>query len=217
MQKLVGQFHECLLDGAWLLVGPTEPNMTCFTAFEVVNAPGVTMYRKVTKPSLAPVRDQVAVPPRSTQRFVSHTALARKKTQEEPKERHELADIRHHADRGKWVDALACCQSLLQTDSLNSLVHFYHALVLDQTGRHTEAEAALRRAIYLDRRAVLAHYYLGLSLQSRGDPRDAVRSFENTIALLDLRVDTDVFPDADGITVGDLKKLALMQLEVLRA
>jgi len=82
--------------------------------------------------------------------------------------------------------------------------------------RHAEAEQSLRRAIYLDRKSVLAHYYLGLFLQSRGDLREATRSFENVLDLLGPLGDAHNFDDADGITAAELKKLAKMQIETLR-
>ena len=127
-----------------------------------------------------------------------------------------LIDVRRHADRGAWESAARCCEQLLRTDNLNSATHFHHALVLQQMGRHDEAERSLRRAIYLDRQSVLAHYYLGLFLQSRGDGRHAERSFENALDLLRARGDTEVFADADGITVAELRKLAKMHIEILR-
>jgi chemotaxis protein methyltransferase CheR len=48
MQKVVQRFHNCLTPGAWLLVGPSEPNMMFFSSFRVVNAPGVTLYQRLT-------------------------------------------------------------------------------------------------------------------------------------------------------------------------
>jgi hypothetical protein len=53
-------------------------------------------------------------------------------------------------------------------------------------------------------------------LQSRGDRREAARSFENTLNLLRSRPDADSFADADGITAAELKKLATMHLEILQ-
>ncbi len=46
MRKMILQFYDCLAPGGWLLVGPTEPNMTFFSSFRTVNAPGVTLYQK---------------------------------------------------------------------------------------------------------------------------------------------------------------------------
>jgi chemotaxis protein methyltransferase CheR len=89
-------------------------------------------------------------------------------------------------------------------------------LIQEQLRKHAKAEQSLRRAIYLDRQSALAHYYLGLFLQSRGDPRQAERSFENVLDLLRPQPDIDIFDDADGVTVAEFKKLATKQLEILR-
>jgi hypothetical protein len=67
----------------------------------------------------------------------------------------------------------------------------------------------------LDRQSVLAHYYFGLISQARGDLRRAGRSFQNALDLLRTRKDEEAFPDADGITAGELRKLAAMQLDML--
>ena len=127
-----------------------------------------------------------------------------------------LEDLRRYANEGDWENAATCCKQLLKMNNLNSSVHFYHALILQQMGKHDDAERSLRRAIYLDRQSILAHYYLGLFLRSRGDPRQAERSFENALELLGLRSEADVFADADGVTAAELKKLAKMHLDILR-
>ncbi len=46
MRQIVDRLYQCLVPGGWLIVGPSEPNMTCFTAFRAVNAPGVTLYQR---------------------------------------------------------------------------------------------------------------------------------------------------------------------------
>ena len=127
-----------------------------------------------------------------------------------------LAEVRLQADRGEWEKPLECCEELLEKDNLNSAVHFYHALILEQMSRHAEAEQSLRRAIYLDRQFIMAHYYLGLFLQTRGDPRQAARSFENALELLDRQCDAGTIADADGITAAELKQSARIHVETLR-
>ena len=214
MQRLVRQFHECLVPAAWLLVGPSEPNLTCFRSFRVVNAPGVSLYQKPDQPAPdlgADVPTIVSLLP-----AVPRTDFSAKGGVAAEIPGPTLEDVRRHADGGAWENAVQCCEQLLAKDSLNSTVHFYHALVLEQMRRHAEAERSLRRAIYLDRQSVLAHYYLGLLLQSQGDPRQAAREFENALELLRTRRDAEAFADADGITVAELKKLAKTHLEILR-
>ena len=216
IDKTIQRFHGCLVEGGWLLVGPTEPNMTSFKSFEAVNAPGVTMYRKAQASIALPIERAIARPIAAPS-GVRHSHPIRKAAPASQSVESTLTDVRMHADRGDWTDAVRCCEQILRKDGLNSPVYFYHALVLQQLGRHPEAELALKKAIYLDRRSALPHYYLGLLLQSRGEPRQAARSFENAVELLASRNDADIFADADGMTVGEMKKLVKTHLEVLKA
>jgi chemotaxis protein methyltransferase CheR len=222
MQRMIRQFHDCLVPGAWLLVGPSEPNMTFFTSFHVVNAPGVTLYQKPVHATANPGGDQVstlltamtALPPLPTLPQQNHAEVT---GPGQPTENVEttLGEIRRLLDRGEWEQAAACCERLLKTENLKSSVHFQHALALEQLSQHDEAEQSLRRAIYLDRQSVLAHYYLGLLLLSRGHSRKAAQSFDNAVKLLSSRCDAEVFADAGGITVSELKKLAQTQMEMI--
>src|SRR5205807_1629584 len=100
-------------------------------------------------------------------------------------------------------------------DRLNPAVYFYHALVLEQSGRHAEAERALRQAVYLDRRFVLAHYYLGLLMQKQGHFSAAARAFENVLQLVARSSPAEVFAEGDGITAEELGKLTRMHIEAL--
>jgi chemotaxis protein methyltransferase CheR len=218
MRKMVQQFHGSLLPGGWLVVGPAEPNMTCFTSFHAVNAPGVTLYQR---PHHAPdpAEDTFKVSPLPP--IPAAPPIGDSKTKEPsrrvaPTVPPTLENVRRYADSGAWDQAARCCEDLLEEDNLSARLHFHHALVLEQMNKHAEAESALRRAVYLDRQSVLAHYYLGLFLQSRGDPKQAARSFENVLNLLRCRPGADSFPDADGITAAELKKLAAMHLQILQ-
>ena len=82
-------------------------------------------------------------------------------------------------------------------------------------GKHAEAERSLRCVLYLDRRSVLGHYYLGLLLQRQGDLRQAGRSFRNALSLLEKVSAERVYEEGDSISAGELMKLTQMHLEVL--
>jgi chemotaxis protein methyltransferase CheR len=215
MRRMIQQFHDSLVPCGWLLVGPAEPNMTCFTSFHAVNAPGVTLYQRPEQSDLvretftmSPLPPLPAMPRHST----AHAPVTEPARPVLP----TLESVRHFANSGAWENAARCCEELLKKDNLQANVHFYHALVLEQMSKHGEAESSLRRSLYLNRQSVLAHYYLGMFLQSRGDRREAARSFENTLNLLRSRPDADSFADADGITAAELKELATMHLEILQ-
>src|SRR5260370_14405526 len=178
MRRMIRQFHESLVPGAWLLVGPSEPNMTCVTSSRTVNAPRVTLYQKHNQPAPSlPAPDASRSDTRPSNNgteawlMLSHPPpLARPSSAAGPPNERAaptLADVRHHADRGAWKDAARCCGELLEKDNLNSRVHFYHGLVLEQMRRHAEAEQSLRRAISLDRKCGLSPCYFEVFLPLR--------------------------------------------------
>ena len=226
MQKITRKFHDCLAPGSWLLVGPSEPNMTHFTSFQAVNAPGVMLYQRPVRSgpdfgqavSFPGPRPPLAQPLEASLSEIARPESARAAIVESVTERlvPTLADLRQRADQGDWETAARCGRELLEFDNLNALAHFHYALVLEQMGNSAEAEQSLRKAIYLDRQAVLAHYHLGLLLRSRGDLRQAERCFNNALNVLSRLSGDQIFTDADGITVFELRKLAQMQVENLR-
>ncbi|HEX4144309.1 MAG TPA: CheR family methyltransferase [Pirellulales bacterium] len=235
--RLVGQFYECLVDGGWFVVGPTETNVEQFRAFETVNVSGAVLYRKATPPTVAAswaspsaVAPVMHTPIRGTTPVGSFASPDKTKTGiAAPRRRPHapkrpgptvpisatLADARAKLNCGQTEAAAACCRKLMAAEQLNPLVHFCHALIAEQQGHLGEVEAALRRAIYLDRDFVLAHYHLGLVLQRTRDRQAARRSLRNVLSLLKKRADAEIFPDADGLTVEELQQLARMHLEVL--
>lgn len=216
MQRLVRQFHDCLAPGSWLLVGPSEPNMTCFTAFRPVNAPGVTLYQKPAGPATNVAETftfpSLRLPVVPLEQIAEAPPAIPSKDATVP----TLDDLRQRANQGDWENAARCGRELIESDNLNALVHFHYALVLEHMGDTAESERSLRRAIYLDRQAVLTHYHLGRLLRSRGDGRQATRYFENALNLLESLPGEVVLTDADGITVAELRKLAQMQVESLK-
>ena len=123
--------------------------------------------------------------------------------------------MRRLADQGQWDAAAGMCERLLLLDNLTSDVHLLHALILEHVGREAESEQALRRAVYLDRNSALAHYYLGLRQRKNREFSPAARSFEAVLRLLDGAVDRPVFAVVDGVSAGELRQLAQIQLEAL--
>jgi chemotaxis protein methyltransferase CheR len=210
-------FRHSLVEGGWLLVGHAEPNLDLFRAWRTVNDCGAVLYQKTadapapvfTPPLLPPLPDFLALP--APPRLPPPPPPANPAPSPEP----DVAAVRACADRGEWEQALAGCRRLVAADRLSPQAHLYHGLILEQLGRHAEAEEALRRAIYLDRRYVLGHYYLGLLLLKGHRSAEAARLFRNALGLLARLEPGHVFADADGITAAELAGLARMQLDVL--
>ena len=236
VRQIVGHFHHSLAEGGWLLVGHSEPSTQVFTAFQTVNVPGAVLYQKSTVLPNSSMWPPLATPteplPPATAAMQWSPPLLHEEAAPAPAESDvtkngappqavtepaspDVNAIRALADCGAWDDALRQCDAALHGDKLNPLLHFYEALIFDHLGRHAETESALRRAIYLDRRFVLAHYYLGLHVQMTDRPRQAARSFHNVLQLLAVAPAGQVFAHADGITAAELEKLTRHHLEVL--
>jgi chemotaxis protein methyltransferase CheR len=219
--RLASQFHDCLVPGGWLAVGHAEPNVDLFRAFRTVNGAGVVLYQRTADEVTVSIPvTATSVPAWAPPAFDAPPAVAPRPSApaaivpKSPPKRPSLADIRVLLDRGDWNAAAAACRQLETAERLNPTWHLYQALLSEQLGQHSQAEQALRRAIYLQRDCILAHYYLGLWQQRNHDAAGAERSLRNVLALVAGRPAEEVIADADGLTVGDLTQLTQMQLEV---
>jgi len=127
----------------------------------------------------------------------------------------EISEIEAFMNRGLWPDALNVANSLLKLDKLNPCLHFQRGLIMQHMGEHLEAEACLRRSIYLDRNFALAHYQLGMIRAVCNDVRGAKRCFLNTIDVLQNMTHYTALKAAENVTAGELLTLAQLQLQFL--
>lgn len=219
---LVPCFHESLVDGGWLVMGHAEPNMELFRNFRTVNCPGAVLYQRtsldggVVGPNPLPRGNAVPPPPPVPQRVMRQLRPVPVKTKVQTTQvTPELLEVRLLADQGKWDAALRACDMVLGKDSLNWRVHYLRALILDQMGDGGNCETALRRAIYLDRRAVLPHYHLGLFLLRAEETETARRSFRNVLALLEGEADDQVVDEGEDLTAGQLRETVSMHMKMI--
>jgi chemotaxis protein methyltransferase CheR len=220
--RILGRFHECLNEGGWLAVGHAESNTEVFRGYRTVNVPGATLYQKSHERSmdLTGWKPQASAqqpwepwsPPvlPSTAWPAPDGGSSTPRSSAPPCPPAALVDARRLADEGRWTEAARACANAIDSDKLNAVAYFYQALILEQLRRHADAEQSLRRAIYLDRTHVLAHYHLALLL-GRTDRRDsALLSLRTVQRLLEGMEKSQLIPDADGLTAGDLAELADM-------
>lgn len=229
VQALVPCFRESLVEGGWLVMGHAEPNMELFRSFRSINAPGAVLYQRVDGPVAAPppatcapvvINPCVPLPPPDLPR--RRMAMRRPPTPTPAAKppaplANGMVRARELADIGHWDEALAICDGVIATDALDARAHFFRALVLEQKGDLDGCETALRRAIYLDRQAVLPHYHLGLFLWRREEAQGAQRSFRNVLALLGRMPDDHAICDGDDLTAGQLRETVGMHLTLIGA
>jgi len=234
VRALVPCFRESLVEGGWLVMGHAEPNMELFRSFRSVNVPGAVLYQRVDQPvspapvvplALAPLHPCMPLPPPdlpkrrpSSRPPIPLTGkLAAVPAVKPLPLAAGMARARELADIGHWDEALAICDRVIGADALDARAHFFRALVLEQKGEVEACEVALRRAIYLDRQAVLPHYHLGLFLWRKAEAQGAQRSFRNVLTLLERLRDDQPISDGDDLTAGQLRETVGMHLNLIGA
>jgi chemotaxis protein methyltransferase CheR len=210
--RLIGQFHQSLEDGGWLVVGGAESNMDNLKIFQGVSAAGTRLFQKMP-PSSSPLEAAEVDPePGSTGIPAVFTPSGHSPADPPLVVQADLDGLRQLADHGDWQGAAEYGKQLLSQHGLNAEVRFYHALIFEKLGVVDEPEISLRRAIYLDRKFALAHYHLGLVLKRTGQLAAAERCFGNVVKVLAGLPDIAIVTAGAGITVTGLKELAKMHL-----
>jgi chemotaxis protein methyltransferase CheR len=120
---------------------------------------------------------------------------------------------RAEADRGELDAARATLRAALGSHPTEAGLHYLDGMVALGLGEPAEAEAALRRAIYLDKGFVTAHYQLGLLLLGRGAAEAGRRSIANAARLARGLPGEALLEEGDGMTAATLLSLSGRHLE----
>jgi chemotaxis protein methyltransferase CheR len=228
--EVAGALVRRLRPHGWLLVGHAEPNPEFGRFADAVSLPGTVAYRPpgTVEPN-APRPEPWAPLPEPAAELIIPPPLALKPSVLSPPRpppaspapisaesppAADLADeVRRRADVGDFAGAELACRAALRIRPDDPTLHFYAGLVEQALGRPAAAEDALRRAVYLDRDFVLALYHLGLVRLARGRREEgrkaiaAAAQISGTLAA-DMRL-----REGAGLTAGDLRELARVQLE----
>jgi chemotaxis protein methyltransferase CheR len=111
------------------------------------------------------------------------------------------------ANQGKLDEARGCCEEAILADKCNARLYYLLATILEEQKQGDEAGASLKRALYLDRNFVLAHFSLAnLSLRV-GKKAEARKHFGHTAEILSACKPDDIIPESEGITAGRLSEI----------
>lgn len=236
-RRIIEHFRSALDDDGWLVVGHSELSTELFRAFRTVDAPGAVLYQKTDRPPPAPALALApALPLLDLPAFEPAPAPAPSTSlplppyeppplpppaanDEEPAAPAEspLDELRRLADQGAWIEAMRVCRRLLDADPLDAVVHLHHGLLLEHMRQFGDAAEALRRAVYLDRSLVLAHYHQGRLAADQGDRAAAARAFRNAHRLLAGRAGAELVAGGDGMSVAELSGLLALHMKSVGA
>lgn len=269
IQKVIGHFRHCLVDGGWLIVSASESSLPISPEFSSVPFDGAILYRKdkhepaagtdwmhlpqaTGKPAAA--EKTFDTPPAVSKRVAPETKgkssaspagtplstlrITVKDPYEEALAAYQLgryADAatalhalfgsdgsaagspatgnsfalmaRINANQGKLEHAVEWAEKAVAADKVNPGFYYLLATILEEQHRPADAVQALKRAIYLDSKFILAHFALGnIALQENGR-KGADRHFLNAAALLAQMPKSKVLPESEGVTAGRLLEI----------
>lgn len=229
VRHVIQKLHDCLDDGGWLVVGHAEPNVSLFSAFQTVNAPGVVLYRKMVQKGprasheFPGVSSVSAAIPRVTSRQSpvesqlrqersSPGAVTETKAQAPLSESDRLLVIREVADQGDLAMTEALCKQWLRDDPIEVAPLLYLGLLSEQRGEYLKAAEILKKVVFLEPGAVMGHYHLGLVLRHLGEMKRARLAFRAAERALSSFDESVVVPFSEGLTAGEFRKLVRLEL-----
>ncbi|AYV46993.1 protein-glutamate methyltransferase [Caulobacter flavus] len=228
VEQLVGALGSRLAADGWLLLGHAEPNPAFGKILDVAQLPGTVAYRP-------PNPERPAPPGPSFEAFAApepepaqHLHLAETPSPQwrpapiptpvptpAPPAADLVETVRRLADAGDYAAAEAACRAALAVAPEDPALHLHDGLVLRALGRPGPAEAAFKRALYLDRGFVMAHYHLGLLLLDQGRVRAAARSLKTAAQIAGTVAPGARLAHGAGLDADQLRKSVRLLLQSL--
>ncbi|MEO5333651.1 MAG: hypothetical protein H7839_16685 [Magnetococcus sp. YQC-5] len=106
------------------------------------------------------------------------------------------------ANMGRTDQTLALCQSSIALESTDKHVYLIQGLALLEARQMAEAEAAFRKAIFLDRTFLECHFQLGLLLLQTNRVAHGLKSLENALNLAEKSPSHWLIHNASNTTVA---------------
>jgi chemotaxis protein methyltransferase CheR len=113
-------------------------------------------------------------------------------------------ELLKHAAMDRVRDLLDQC---LKEQPFLIAAHLLRASLYEEAGELQRAEHAYRRALFVDRNSVMAHFHLGLILQQTGDAVGSERSFRTVRKLIAAKNPHDLVECGEGVCFGRLREM----------
>lgn len=119
------------------------------------------------------------------------------------------------ANCNNWNHARNLLQKIDKSTPLLSS-HFLAAVIAERDGDLQTAHTAIKRALFLNKRFVIGHYFLAILYERENKIEDAVRSYHTILRIIDNQNTTTKLLYGDGLTVGRLREIAIWRIYELQ-
>ena len=111
------------------------------------------------------------------------------------------------ADAGQLEASQSACDQILANDRMNAGAHFLAAVLATEAGQLTQAQAAIRKALYLDPELIAAHVHLERVQLAQAKIESARKTREAIRRLVAAKPAAAQIPYMGQTTAGDLAEL----------
>lgn len=122
---------------------------------------------------------------------------------------------RIYADMGLYDKALKKGLDVLKIDEFSGEAYALTGIIYYKIGDKAKAVTAFKKAIYLDEKSVLPHYYLGNLYKDSSLIDQAVKEYKNVIHIIDIHTGNGLLPIGEVFTGKQLKEICSRNIEML--
>jgi chemotaxis protein methyltransferase CheR len=200
--EVLARLRAALVPGGYLVLGPSDLLPGPLPGLELRTGPDAFMYRRIELDSFAP-------PPTAVTEIPAASLP-------EPEPLEPSGDdnmdwlagwraAREHANRGQIDEAAVCCRESIASARHRPEPYYLLGTLCQLQGNEMGAIAALRQALYVDRRFAPAHLALAAVHRQAGRPKEARRLLLRGERVLEGRAAEDLILADEGLTVGRLR------------
>lgn len=210
---VTGKLRQCLVEGGWLITGPSENTEALASVFVNVQFQGAIFYTKRENRRLKIDQGRGSIEkqsPTSRARGVLSFQSFRNppcKNQSASIQGSSIQLARTAANQGSLSEALGHCEKAMAIDRFNPSHYYLRASILHEQGRLPAAVADLKKTLYLDQDFIPAHILLGTLTLQQGNKKGSSKHFHNALSLLGRRPPEEVVTNAEGLTAGRLMEI----------
>lgn len=216
MRLAIARLRECLVDGGWLVVNPSEASAELFEGFRAVCYPDAILYQKAA-PLRSAAGDIVRPAARAGAPVLAPAPAVRAAAGDaaaacvgaaggmEAAPAQALRQASALVRGGARPAALQLLARAANASPLSPQLHQAAAGIALELGDFAAARRHLQRQLYLEPGSILGHYLSGVACLGAGQRKAALRAFGASEALLAGLADDLPVPGADGWRAAGLR------------
>lgn len=119
-----------------------------------------------------------------------------------------------YANMGKAQDAMRACEEAINKNKMIKEAYYIYALALAEAKRLREAEAAFRKALFLDPDYIMCRYQFGIFLIHQNRRNEGIKVLKRLILSVENYKGNDIVPDSNEMSYQQLAKILNNEIEL---